>query len=81
MGSWLHLDHTADRTGWLGFSHGSVPCPVCGVRCNLSAGVRAGNLKRGRQDEAYRNLYRAPRSWDLDPDLDDPDPDDPTAGP
>ena len=81
MGPHLHLDHTADRTGWLGFAHGSVPCPVCGVRCNLSAGVRAGNVKRGQQDEAYWNLYRAPRSWDNDPDLDDPDLDDPTAGP
>ena len=76
MGSWLHLDHTSDRTGWLGFAHGSSPCPICGVRCNLSAGVRAGNLKRGQQ-ENY--IYRAPRSWDPDPD--DPDLDDPVVEP
>ncbi len=74
MGSWLHLDHTADRTSWLGFAHGSVPCSVCGVRCNLSAGVRAGNFKRGQQEQNYGDVYRAPRSWDNDPDLDDPDP-------
>ena len=82
MGSWLHLDHTADRTGWLGFAHGSSPCPICGVRCNLSAGVRAGNFKRGQQEQSHRDVYRAPRSWDTDEaDLDDPDPDAPTAQP
>ena len=45
----LHLDHNADRSGYLGFSHGS-PCHVCGKRCNLSAGAAKGarivNAKR-----------------------------------
>lgn len=44
MGRWLHYDHTDRRDGYLGFSHGSIPCPVCGKRCNL----RAGALKAGR---------------------------------
>src|SRR5215203_4098509 len=37
----LHLDHIADRSGYLGFSHGS-PCHVCGKRCNLPAGAAKG---------------------------------------
>lgn len=36
-----HLDHTDDRTGYLGLSHGT-PCPTCGVTCNLSAAGRKG---------------------------------------
>jgi hypothetical protein len=38
MGPWLHLDHTADRTSYLGFSHG--------VPCNVTAGARAGRARQ-----------------------------------
>ena len=46
MGPWLHLDHNSARTGYLGFSHGSYPCPWCGRRCNLRAGAQAGRRKQ-----------------------------------
>lgn len=47
-GSWLHLDHSADRTDYLGVSHGSRPCLVCGERCNLVAGAREGRRRQLR---------------------------------
>jgi len=49
MGPWLHLDHNAQRTGYLGFSHGHRPCPVCGKRCNLSAGAKVGRRVQKRK--------------------------------
>lgn len=45
MGSHLHYDHNGSRTGYLGFSHGSKPCPTCGKRCNLVAAAREGNRR------------------------------------
>ena len=39
----LHLDHADDGMQYLGFSHGSEPCGVCGVRCNLTAGSAKGS--------------------------------------
>lgn len=41
MGPWLHYDHNNQRTGYLGFSHGSR-CPWCGKRCNVKAGASKG---------------------------------------
>lgn len=38
----LHWDHNHTRTGYLGFSHGSVPCHICGQRCNVKAGAAQG---------------------------------------
>lgn len=46
MGPHLHYDHNADRTGYLGFSHGSEPCPDCGKRCNVRAGAIEGNRRQ-----------------------------------
>jgi hypothetical protein len=46
-GQILHLDHTDDRTGWLGFSHGSR-CHICGKRCNLTAAA-----KKARRIQLY----------------------------
>lgn len=37
MGAWLHLDHTDDRSAYLGFSHRS---------CNESAAARKANARR-----------------------------------
>lgn len=45
MGSWLHLDHNRERTGYLGFSHGAR-CPVCLVRCNVRAGAKEGRRRQ-----------------------------------
>ena len=47
MGPWLHLDHSPDRSTWLGFAHGSRPCPVCGRKCNLRAGAQVGRARQG----------------------------------
>ena len=57
MGPWLHLDHTTDRTGYLGFAHGSRPCPTCRTRCNITAGAREGN-RRQRATRTRRDWYR-----------------------
>jgi hypothetical protein len=46
IGPWLHLDHNAQRTGYLGFSHGSRRCPTCGKRCNLRAAALVANTRR-----------------------------------
>lgn len=35
----LHYDHTDDRTGYLGFSHG----PTCNVRAGATKGARVAN--------------------------------------
>ena len=45
MSAALHLDHSDDRRTYLGFAHGS-PCPVCRIRCNQSAGARAGRARQ-----------------------------------
>lgn len=37
MGEWLHYDHNAQRTGYLGFSH---------ARCNRRAGAREGRRRQ-----------------------------------
>lgn len=37
MGPHLHLDHNRDRTGYLGFAHGS---------CNRTAGAREGRARQ-----------------------------------
>lgn len=42
MGPHLHYDHD-EHGGYLGFSHGTEPCPVCGQKCNLRAGAIKGN--------------------------------------
>jgi hypothetical protein len=42
MGPWLHLDHNDQRSGYLGFSHGARPCPICRRRCNKVAGASKG---------------------------------------
>lgn len=55
MGPHLHLDHTDDGTGYLGFSHGSTPCPDCGERCNLLAGAREGNRRSRTTEPTSRN--------------------------
>jgi len=46
MGSHLHYDHD-EYGGYLGFSHGAEPCPVCGRRCNLQAAAEKGNSLGG----------------------------------
>jgi hypothetical protein len=48
IGSWLHYDHTDSSDGYLGFSHGSRPCPVCGRRCNIRAGAQKANRNSRR---------------------------------
>lgn len=48
MGPNLHYDHDdTDPTGetYLGFAHGSTPCPTCGRRCNIQAGSDEGNRR------------------------------------
>jgi hypothetical protein len=45
MGPGLHLDHSDDRSYYLGFAHGS-PCPTCRVRCNVRAGAKAGRERQ-----------------------------------
>jgi hypothetical protein len=58
MGPWLHYDHNDARTGHLGFSHGLIPCPVCGVRCNPAAGgLKAGRRKRARNAPAVDDRW------------------------
>ena len=37
MGPWLHYDHNAARTGYLGFSHAS---------CNVKAGAKVGRSRQ-----------------------------------
>jgi hypothetical protein len=49
MGTWLHYDHTDSRDDYLGFSHGSRPCPVCGRRCNIRAGAQKANRNSRRR--------------------------------
>lgn len=39
MGPWLHYDHNAQRTGYLGFAH---------RRCNERAGRAAGRARQAR---------------------------------
>jgi hypothetical protein len=41
----LHYDHNRDRSGYLGFSHGT-PCPWCRKRCNLVAAAREGRARQ-----------------------------------
>jgi hypothetical protein len=48
MGPHLHYDHNGNRTGYLGFSHGSEPCPTCGLRCNLVAGAQEGRARQSK---------------------------------
>lgn len=45
MGRWLHYDHNASRTGYLGFAHGA-PCSWCRKRCNQVAGAKAGRARQ-----------------------------------
>lgn len=40
MGPDLHFDHTGDRTGYLGFSHG---------HCNVTAGAREGARRQAAE--------------------------------
>lgn len=40
MGRWLHLDHNATRTGYLGFAH---------AHCNSRAGAREGRRRQTPQ--------------------------------
>lgn len=54
MGSWLHYDHNDQRTGYLGFSHGNQPCPICGKRCNKVAGAIKG-MQRWQQAKTKIN--------------------------
>lgn len=62
MGPWLHYDHD-EHGGYLGFSHGSRPCPVCGRKCNERAGQVKGaqvvNARRRRE----RPRPRLPIGW------------------
>src|SRR5215207_11145092 len=53
MGPWLHYDHNDARTGYLGFSHGRIPCPICGRKCNLSDGA----IKAAAAWEAQKRGY------------------------
>lgn len=62
MGPWLHYDHDQARTGYLGFSHGSRPCPVCGKRCNIRAGAIEGN-RRSRGSRIARSDPKVPTGW------------------
>jgi len=55
----LHYDHNDTNTGYLGFSHGTVPCPTCGQRCNVKAGQRKG----GRIAAAHRSRRRHLPRW------------------
>ena len=52
MGPHLHLDHSADRSYYAGFAHGSR-CPYCGLNCN----VRAGALTANARSKAKRGGY------------------------
>jgi hypothetical protein len=60
MGPWLHYDHNDARSGYLGFSHGDYPCPICGHRCNRRAGaLKAQQVFKGtvvpvRATDAHR---------------------------
>jgi hypothetical protein len=53
MGPWLHLDHNDQGTGYIGFSHGRIPCPVCGRKCNLTDGA----IKAAQVWEAQKRGY------------------------
>lgn len=59
IGPHLHYDHNGARTGYLGFSHGSRPCPECGQRCNITAGAREGN----RRQRLKRQPRAQSRAW------------------
>ncbi len=48
MGPWLHYDHNASRTGYLGFAH---------ARCNRTAGAREGNVRQRQQRRGFRTSY------------------------
>ena len=48
MGPWLHYDHNAARTAYLGFAHAS---------CNRRAGARVGQ-KRQQAKQAMTTTYR-----------------------
>lgn len=54
MGPWLHFDHTDERDGYLGFSHGGRDCPVCRARCNLKAGAQKGRRLQGAVKRVVR---------------------------
>jgi len=56
MGSELHYDHNDARDGYLGFSHGQRPCPICGVRCNIHAGAQLGNRMQKAKGKRLRQL-------------------------
>ena len=57
MGPWLHFDHNDARNGYLGFSHGQYPCPVCGKRCNLRAGAAKGTrIQQGKNVPVAPNV-------------------------
>lgn len=59
MGPWLHYDHDDTRTGYLGFSHGDNPCPMCGHRCNKRAGaIRKQQLAKGAVPQAFARADR-----------------------
>jgi hypothetical protein len=50
--SHLHADHDPhDPTRYRGLTHGSQPCEVCGMRCNVRDGAVRG---RARQETPTR---------------------------
>lgn len=52
MGPWLHYDHNAQRTGYLGFAHAT---------CNKRAGAQAGN--RAQRRVRHPRPRRQSRAW------------------
>lgn len=59
MNPGLHYDHD-EQGGYLGFSHGTRPCPTCKRRCNLRAGSLKGN---GRKTHTPRQARAQSRNW------------------
>jgi hypothetical protein len=60
MGPWLHYDHNDTRSGYLGFSHGTQPCPVCGKRCNIRAGASKGARIANQRRMAANRMVTPP---------------------
>lgn len=45
----LHADHDPYTGGYRGLAHGSTPCDVCGLRCNVVDGARRGRARQAQR--------------------------------